>query len=89
MICLINHSHKKWKDSLITRIILIEISIILKFTKQPKISGSLYKNMAFSEENQLLAGDFHAVRDKINAARLQFTRNGAEDGLSKIKDTFA
>ena len=30
--------------------------------------------MAFAEENQLFAGDFHAVVDEINADMLQFTK---------------
>ena len=30
------HSHKKWKDNLETRDVLIEICVILKFTERPK-----------------------------------------------------
>ena len=32
------------------------------------------KNMAFSEGNQLFAGDFHAVLDEITADTPQFTK---------------
>ena len=42
---------------------------------RPKTAGIAFKNMAFSEGNQLLAGDFQAVLDETNAIMLQF-RNG-------------
>ena len=35
----LNHSHKKVKDSLETRTVLIEISVMLKFIKWPKTQG--------------------------------------------------
>ena len=41
----------KRKDSLEIRAVLIEISLILKFTKRPKMSGITLKTMAFSEAN--------------------------------------
>ena len=42
---------------------------------RPKTPGIAFKNMAFSEGNQLFAGDFQAVLDETNAIMLQF-RNG-------------
>ena len=43
--------------------------------------------MAFSEGNQLLAGDLHAFLNEINAYMLQ--RNRTVNRLSNIRDTFA
>ena len=40
------HSHYKWKDSLKTQAVLIEISI-LKFPSDPKHQGSLLKKHGF------------------------------------------
>ena len=42
--------------------------------------------MAFSEGNQLFAGDLHVFLDEVNAM-LQI--NGTVNGLSNIKDTIA
>ena len=67
------HSHKKQKDSLETRVVLIEISVMSKFTECPKKLGSLLKNMTFSEGNQLFTGDFRANPDKASADMVQFT----------------
>ena len=44
-----------------------------KFTECPKKLGSLLKNMAFSEGNQLFTGDFRANPDKASADMVQFT----------------
>ena len=43
--------------------------------------------MAFSEGNQLFAGDLHVFLDEINAYMLH--RNRTVNGMSNIKDTFA
>ena len=48
--------------------------VILKFIEQPKTSGITFKNMAFSERNQLSAGNFHAVLDELNSNILQCTK---------------
>ena len=70
-----NHSHKKQKVSLKTRAILIEIFMLCSnLPRGPKHRGSFFKNMAFSEGNQLFAGDFHTFLDEINASMLQFTK---------------
>ena len=45
--------------------------------------------MAFSEGNQLFAGDFCANLDKTNANMVNLQRDGSGNGLSNIKDTFA
>ena len=45
--------------------------------------------MAFPEGNKLFAGDLHANLDETNAYMVQFTKDGTENGLSNIKDTFA
>ena len=42
----------------------------LTFTERPKTS----RNMASSEENQILAGAFHAIMDKIEADKLQIAK---------------
>ena len=42
----------------------------LTFIERPKTS----RNMASSEENQILAGAFHAIRDKIEADILQIAK---------------
>ena len=69
-----NHSHKKQKDSLETRAVLIEISMLCrKFPSVPKKQGSLLKNMVFSEGNQLFIGDFCVNPNKIGADMVQFT----------------
>ena len=46
---------------------------MLRFTKPAKTPEITLKNMAFSEGNQLFAGDFHALLDEINVSMLQFT----------------
>ena len=45
--------------------------------------------MAFSEGNQLFAGDFILIRMKQTLIWFNLQRNGARNGLSNIKDTFA
>ena len=47
---------------------------MLKLIEWPKSSGISLKNMAFSDRNQLFAGDSRAIPDKINADMLQFTK---------------
>ena len=70
-----NHSHKKQKDSLETRALQIEIFMLCwTLPSGPKHQGSLLKNMAFSEGNQLFAGDFHTLLDEINTSMLQFAK---------------
>ena len=45
--------------------------------------------MAFSEGNQLFAGDFCANMDEMNADMVHCTRNGTENEFYNNKDTFA
>ena len=40
----------------------------------PRHRGSLFKNMACTERDQLLGGDFYAIMDKIEADMLQMTK---------------
>ena len=48
---------------------------MLKFTERPKTPGiTLKKNMAFSERDQLFAGDFCANLDETKADMVQFTK---------------
>ena len=49
---------------------------MLKFTKRPKTPEITLKNVAFSEGNQLFAGDFLANLDKTNADMVQFIKRG-------------
>ena len=70
-----NHSHKKRKDSLETRAVYIEISLVSwNSPNDPKHWGSILKNMASSEGDQLLAGAFHAIMGKIEAGILQIAK---------------
>ena len=69
------HSHRKGKNSLKTRSVLIEISMLCRnLPSAPKYWESLQKNMAFSEENKLFASDFRANLDETNADMVQFTK---------------
>ena len=69
------HSHRKGKNSLKTRSVLIEISMLCRnLPSAPKHWESLQKNMAFSEENKLFASDFRANLDETNADMVQFTK---------------
>ena len=71
----LNHSHKKWKDSLETRPVYIEIPLLSgNLPNGPKHRGSILKNMASSEGDQLLEGAFHAIIGKIEAGILQITK---------------
>ena len=64
----LNHSHKKRKDSLETRVVLIEISMLCwHLPSGPKHWGSLQKNMTFPEGNKLFASNFRANLDETNA----------------------
>ena len=48
---------------------------MLKYTKWPKTPGiTSKKDMAFSKENKLFAGDFRANLDETNVDMVQFTR---------------
>ena len=67
-----NHSHKKRKDSLETQAVYIEIFLLsLSLPNGPKHPGSILRNMTSSAGNELLAGSFHAIMDKIEADILQ------------------
>ena len=67
MIKVFYHGHKKGKDSLETGAVLIEISILCWYLpSDSKHRGSLLKNITFSEEKQLFAGDFHANLDETS-----------------------
>ena len=69
------HSHKKQKDSLETRAVYIETSLVSwNLLNGQKHWGSVLRNMASSEGDQLLAGAFHAILDKIKADILQITK---------------
>ena len=70
-----NHSDKKRKDCLETRAVSMKISMLYSnFPSGPKHRGSLQKDMAFSEGNQLFAGDFPANMDERNADMVKFTK---------------
>ena len=47
--------------------------VMLKSNERPKQQGSLQKNMAFSEGNQLFTCDFRANLDEANTDMVQFT----------------
>ena len=69
------HSLKKRKDSLETWTVLIEISILSwNLPNGLKHRGSLFNKMAFSEGNQPLESDYHALVDEINPGMLQYTK---------------
>ena len=73
--CSFQHSHKKWKDSLETQAVYIEIpSVSWNLLNGQKHQGSILKNMASSEGNQLLAGAFHAIMGKIETGILQIVK---------------
>ena len=46
---------------------------ILKFSERPKHRGSFFKNMACSEVDELLGGDFNVVLEQVEVYMLQFT----------------
>ena len=67
-----NHSYKKWKDSLETQAISIEISLVSwNLPNNQKHRRSVLRNMVSFKGNQLLAETFHAIMDKIEADILQ------------------
>ena len=71
----LKHSLKKRRDSLETRAVYIEISLVSwNLPNGPKHRGSILKNMASSEGDQLLAGAFHAIMGKIEAGILQIAK---------------
>ena len=47
---------------------------ILKFTEWPTTLGIILRNMKRSVEDQLLAGNFYAIMDKIKADILQIAK---------------
>ena len=88
--CICEHSHKKRKDSLEARAVLIEISVLCwNLPSGPKHWGSVRKNIVFPKGNKLFAGDLRANLDETNAGMVQFTKRGTGNGLPNIKDTFA
>ena len=68
-------SHKKQKDSLETRAVLIEIAMLCLNLSSGQNNGNYFrKNMAFSEGNYLFASHSDALQDEINAGMLQFIK---------------
>ena len=67
-----NHSHKRWTVRNLNSLNR-NLYVTLKFTNRPKTPRITLKSMAFSEGNQLLAVDFHAALNEINADVIQFT----------------
>ena len=66
---------KKRKNSLETRAIYIEISMVSwNLPNGPKHRGSIFRNMASSEGNQQLAKAFHAIMDKTETDILQIAK---------------
>ena len=69
------HRHKERKDSLETRTIYIETSLVSwSLPEGPKHRGSILRNIASSEGDQLLAGVFLAIMDKIEADMFQIAK---------------
>ena len=69
------HSRKKRKNSLETRAIYIEISMVSwNLPNGPKHRGSIFRNMASSEGNQQHAKAFHATMDKTVTDILQIAK---------------
>ena len=63
---------KRWSG---TRDVYIEISLVSwNLPNGPKHWGSILRNMASSEGDQLLKGAFHAILDKIEADILQIAK---------------
>ena len=50
------------------------LHVILKFSKRSKTPGITFRNMPFSEANQLFACDFYALLDEIHAGIVPFTK---------------
>ena len=70
--CNWNHIHKKRKNSLDTRAVYIEVSLLSwNLPHVPKIWGSILRNTGSSVADQPLAGALHAVIDKIEGDILQ------------------
>ena len=71
----LNHSHKKRKDSLETRAVYTEILVVSwNLPNILKYRGSILRNMASFEIDQVLAGAFHVIMDKIEADILQIAK---------------
>ena len=81
------YSQKNRRDSLETRAAFIEIP--MKFTKRPKNRDHFWKYMALSEGISYLQVVFMLFRIKWMLVSFNLQRNGTENGLSNIKDTFA
>ena len=70
-----NHSHKKRRDGLEAWAVYIEIPLISwNLLNGPKHRGSILKNMASSQGDQLHEGAFHAIMGKIEAGLLQIAK---------------
>ena len=62
-----NHSHDKRNDSLETWALYLEIFLVSwNLLHGPKHRGSIFKNMANSKKDHLLAGNVHTIIDKID-----------------------
>ena len=79
----LSHSHKKWKDNLETRAILIEISM-LKFTEGPPKK----QKHSFPWRESCLQAIFVLIWMKQVLIWFNLQRDGTGNGLSNIKDTF-
>ena len=85
------HSHKKRKDSLETRAILIEIFVMLKFTEWPKTLGMTSKKkktLLSLKEISCLQMIFVLIWAKQTLIWFNLQRYGIANGFSNIKDTF-
>ena len=87
------NSHKKQKDSLETRTVLIEIFLLLKFTERPKTPEmTSKKNISFPDSLKII-GFLQVIlvltwmKQTLICFNLQ--RDGTGNGLSNIKDAFA
>ena len=66
----LKHNHKKWKDNLKTRVVLIEISILCRNLPDGlKHRGSRKRNINLSAENQIFSGDFRANLEETNTEK--------------------
>ena len=69
------YSHKKWRDSLETRALYIEISLTSwNIPNGLKHWGSILRKIASCKVDQLLPGAFHDIMDKIEADILQIAK---------------
>ena len=76
MISAFKHSHKKRRDNLERRVVLIEISVLSwNLRTAQNIEDHFEKIWLSLKGSQLFAGDFDAGLDGINANILQFLRD--------------